>query len=126
MIVNGSQIKTITDQGLTYTDENGEEKFINFFTCYENYLQRYLNQEAWEWFKQNNSKTDADWDDYVDHTKSWKEVARRNILTFPWGDGPFIEFHTEPLTRFKFANEDEFYRVRYEVEKTGWVTFDLS
>lgn len=43
--MDSKQIQYITESGLTYLDENGEENFIDFALCYENYLKKYLSPE---------------------------------------------------------------------------------
>src|SRR5579871_3990594 len=108
-ILNGSHIRGVTAQGVIYVDDSEEEVFIDFAKCYENYVNISLNSEMWERHKQLNNQTDADWDRYVERVKRWREVGRRNGLTPPWADGPFIEFHTEPPVRFKFASHDEIF-----------------
>jgi len=125
-MISSTQIRSLTSEGISYEDEHGVEQFINFSQCYQNYLERELTDERWEQIKQLNRKTDNDKEAYIASVKEWKQVAIRNVLEPPWADGPFIEFHTKPPVRFKFASIDQFYEVRNVIENNGWVTFDLS
>jgi len=123
--LDGEQIRRLTKQGIWYEDD-GREQFIDFTTCYENYVQESLSHEAWERIKKANNKSDADWEDYVDRTRRFKYIGDRNILTPPWADGPYIEFYTTPPIRFKFETEEMFQKVRNYIERTGWRTGDRS
>ena len=119
-------ILAITSEGLIYRDEHGNEHSIDFAECFANYVRRCLSPERWERYMQANQETDADWGAYVERVNRWREVAVRNILPPPWADGPYIEFYTDPPTRFKFATEEEFQQTRQAIELAGWTTFDQS
>lgn len=123
--LDGEQIRRLTKQGIWYEDD-GKEQFIDFTTCYENYVQESLSPESWERIKKANNKSDADWEDYVDRIRRFKYIGDRNILTPPWADGPYIEFYTTPPIRFKFETEAKFQKVRNYIERTGWRTGDRS
>jgi hypothetical protein len=125
-MLNGERVRSVTAQGLTYVDDEGVEKFIDFAQCYENYVKEMLSSARWDKIKAANNKTDADWDNYVERTKKWREVGRRNILTPPWGDGPFVELYTEPPTRFQFDSEEAYREITGAIRETGWRTADLS
>jgi hypothetical protein len=122
-IIDGSQIREITSQGIRYMDADGEEQFIDFAACYDNYVKERLSPERWALYKELNPKADNDWDHYVERIKSDKEVAQRNILSSRF---PYIEFYTQPPTRFKFASEEAYREVRQAIEEAGWRTGDLS
>ncbi len=123
--LDGEQISRMTKEGLWYKDEE-QEKFIDFETCYEKYVEEFLNPEMWEKIKKANNKSDDDWEDYADGIRRFKYVGDRNILTPPWADGPYIEFYTQPPIRFKFVTEKQFQRVRSYIERAGWRTGDRS
>ncbi|MBC7812673.1 MAG: hypothetical protein H7175_16070 [Burkholderiales bacterium] len=123
--LGGEQIRSLTKQGIWYEDD-AIERFIDFTMCYENYVQESLSPERWESIKKFNHKSDADWEDYADRIRRFKYVGDRNILTPPWADGPYIEFCTTPLIRFKFATEAAFQKVRIYIERSGWRTGDKS
>ena len=125
-IVSGDQIRDITADGLVYLDENGDTVFIDFSVCYENYMRRFMNPQSLDRIKEVNHLDDEGMKKLIERRKDWKEVASRNVLTPPWADGPYIEFHAEPPIRFEFTTKDEFWKVRSTIEQFGWKTFDLS
>ena len=124
--MDGKQIKDVTPEGITYLDNDGNEQFIDFAQCHTNYVQKKTSPEYWEKMKQLNNWTDANWESYIEEVKGWKEIGKRNILEMPWGDGPYIEFHTEPSIRFKFASKEEYGKVMTAIMQTEWKTFDQS
>jgi hypothetical protein len=126
MIMDGSQIKSVSAEGLSYIDQAGEEIFIAFSDCYENYVKRRLTPEIWQRYQELNRKYADDWDSYVAWVRERHEVGIRQVLTPPWADGPYIEFHTEPPTRFQFRTEEEYSQVLLVIHEAGWQTFDQS
>lgn len=124
--MNGKQIREITAKGLLYVDDNGEEQFIEFSDCYDNHLSRYTNPERLEIIKQVNNFDDEQLAKSIERKKQYKAIGDRQILSPPWGDGPYIEFYTDPPLRFNFDSEDEFSEVRSEIENGGWTTYDCS
>ena len=71
-------------------------------------------------------KTDADWDKYVERTKTFKQIGARNSLTLPWADGPYIEFYTNPRIRFKIETREEWEKIVDTVGDAGYRLFDQS
>src|SRR5262249_11111443 len=127
--MNGKQIKSVMAEGLLYIDDNGDEVNIDFSACYNNYLQKAISPQYIQRMKELNPT--FRWDDegvrqYIEKRTAWREVAKRNVLGPSWGDGPYIEFYTEPPTRFNFSTADEYRKVSSEIERHGWRTFDLS
>jgi hypothetical protein len=53
-------------------------------------------------------------------------VAVRNIIGDPCGTAPYMEFLTEPMTKFVFNRKENFRELRWLIEEKGWLTFDLS
>lgn len=96
-----SAIKNIFKASLEYIDENDDIQVVDFATC---------NQNSVKIFKSDSSKY----------------IAYRNVIGDPIGTAPYIEFFTEPLTKFIFSNEEEFDKLRAQIEQAGWLTFDLS
>ena len=92
-------IKNVTEFGLEYIDEKGNTKFIDFKFCSQN---------------SNNLLNNP------------KYVAQRNILGYPWVTPPYMDFFTEPLTKFVFNSKENFHELRGQIEEAGWLTFDLS
>jgi hypothetical protein len=111
----------ITSEGLTYVDENGERQFIDFAVCYQRYLDKWNDPTHVKRFKAANStNSEAELEASLKRIRAHKEIGRRDFSV------PYIEFYTEPPTRFYFSNRDEFYKVRYLVTKAGWKTFDWA
>ena len=92
-------IKNVTELGLEYIDENGNPKFIDFKICRQNSVE-ILNSPEF--------------------------VAVRSIIGYPYGTAPYIEFFTEPLTKFVFNRKEIFRGLHMQMKETGWLTFDLS
>lgn len=130
--MDGKRIQSITEKGITYLDENGAEKFIDFAVCSENDIRKHLQPAYLARYKELNKLTDEDLENAIEKFKQSKVVADRNILGTPtednvWGNGiPYIEFYTEPPCRFEFENEKAFRHVQYTIAEWGWMTFDLS
>ncbi|MEO8607177.1 MAG: hypothetical protein ABI690_04815 [Chloroflexota bacterium] len=124
--MDGKRIKAITSVGISYLDDEDFAQFIDFAECYANYARKQTSPETWERLKQVNNKSDADWEWHIERVQKWKEIGARQPLTPPWADGPYIEFHTDPPIRFKFATKDEYQEVMTAITHTGWKTFDQS
>jgi|GEM_PF-1478558 len=124
IILDGSQIRSVTAQGIAYIDDSGAEQFIDFAQCYESYFEEFkkprLTPEAWERYKARNPASPQDWASYVERMKRFKGVGARNI------SAQFIVFYTEPRIRFNFATQDEWWTVRLGIEKARWRTIDLT
>jgi hypothetical protein len=118
--MNGKLIRDITEQGLVYTDESGNEVFIDFSACYANYVKRNTRPEHLKQMREGNHWNDADEKRYIEQLSEWREVAARGEDGFPWSkypaNGPCIEFYAEPPIRFVFETEDEFQRIW----RTNW------
>lgn len=104
------QIRNVTEKGLEYVDENGDDQYIDFEACYENFLNT-LHFDL-----EDNPEQQRE------INKKWKRVGQRDFSGHP----PYIEFFTDPVARFEFASIDEFHQLRYQVEKAGWRTIDLA
>jgi hypothetical protein len=129
LIIDGQRVKSITAQGLLYSNDDGTDTYIDFLACYNNYLQKVTSHEHIERMKELNPGFQWDTEsikDYIKTRTKWREIAKRNVLGPPWDDGPYIEFYTEPPTRIKFATQAEYGAARYVLEGAGWRTFDLS
>jgi len=112
------KIKKVTAEGIIYINELGEDSFVDFKKCNENWIQyrkrtENLNDEAIEQIKKND-----------------RYVGQRNICS----NSKFIEFFTYPkFTRFEFQetaeNQDSeklFSDLKNNITLVGWNTLDLS
>lgn len=116
----------LTAQGISYLDDEDDEQFIDFQQCYENHLADMASDSVWQVVKELNKKTDVYRDEYIQRLRNAKQIGDRNILTFPWEDGPYIEFYTIPPIRFKFGSVDEWSTILNGIRRAGWRTFDHS
>jgi hypothetical protein len=105
-------IKTISYNGLSYIDEDGIDKFVDFKECNENWIQYRKRSE-----KLTDEKVES-------IRRNDKYVGKRDICAQPC----FIEFFTRPFTRFEFEDsaEEAFIQLKNEIISAGWTTLDLS
>lgn len=125
--MDGKNIREVTSKGISYIDDAGQEQFIDFEACYQNYLKRFDDPEYIERFRQMSKLGDKELKDSIRRLKEWRQIGARTVLGPPWEDGPYIEFHTEPPIRFQFeTREGMFDLIIHTARKAGWLTFDLS
>jgi predicted RNA-binding protein with RPS1 domain len=124
-------IKNVTELGLEYIDENGNPKFIDFKICRQNSVE-ILNYTGLglEYSDENGNPKFIDFkicrQNSVEILNYPEFVAVRNIIGYPYGTAPYIEFFTEPLTKFVFNRKEIFRGLHMQMKETGWLTFDLS
>ncbi|MBZ0289270.1 MAG: hypothetical protein K8I30_16745 [Anaerolineae bacterium] len=121
-VMDGTRIKDITSEGITYLDDDGNEQFIDFAACFANYMQKVTSPEYCERMKQLNNWSQEDWEAYLQRMRNWKRVGQRDFGAKP----PYVEFLTDPVIRFEFETMDEFYQVSGRVRKVRWNTMDLA
>lgn len=134
--IHSSQIREISEKGISYLDDSGEEGFIDFENCYQNFLKRCLSLEAYEkHIELNPSNHHKTYEEYVGWIKSMNEIGRRNVCGRQYSfddnvtsesDNPYFEFFTNPLSVVECDNQDEYWKVRKGFEKHGWRTQDMS
>ena len=111
-------IKNITTEGLLYIDETGQEGFVDFKHCNDNWIQ---------YRKRTEQLNDISVDDLKKHDIC---VGQRDTCAQPC----FIDFFTHPkFTRFEFkeiSSSEElgysFNRLQQAIIAAGWNTLDLS
>jgi hypothetical protein len=100
------EITNVTSEGLTYIDDEGNPRFIDFETCLQNYMVR--------WEK----------DGITDEAKAfWRKVKNVGIR-FSFREPPLIVFYTEPRVYFEFPTKADFYKVLSMIKRAGWRTND--
>ncbi len=104
------KVESIFDEGLEYIDDSGNKQWIDFNACYNEYLRQ--REALGELYTAERREID----------KKWRRIGNRDLSASP----PFIEFFTQPVTRFNFDSDDEFHKVRFQIKKAGWRTFDLG
>lgn len=117
---NKKRIVNITQQGIRYLDETGAEYLIDFDTCRRNWVA---------YVSQGTDFTPKEMTDAETVCIGW-----RNSIAQP----PYIEFFTEPRTRFEFLEtlfdrifdrdkcRRNFQTLQQKILDAGWKTLDLS
>lgn len=125
--MDGSQIREITVEGIEYVDDEGELRFIDFAICHENYVEKYGRTDYVKKYKETLGKnvSDEEFEKVMERARSLRGVGARQILGPPWADGPYIEFFTEPPTRFE-VTEEEYNQILGKMYLLGLLTFDRS
>src|SRR5689334_7023715 len=118
--MDGKRIQKITAEGLTYLDDDGKEQFIDFEACYQSHFTNFMKPENLQRFKEINSLNDEKLQESIERHRAWKEVGIRQVLGQPWDDGPYLELHTDPPIRFKFATKEDYSFVVGSIHKLGW------
>ena len=110
------KIIQITHSGIEYVDSTGNNHFIDFEVCKEN------------WNNYSLESQDFEFSDTFDVQKS-RCIGRRNSL----GNPLFIEFFTEPITRFEFRYTffrrkamKAYFALYQAIIKAGWQLFDMT
>jgi hypothetical protein len=133
--INAKQISKISAEGITYTDDDGSEGFIDFGECYQNYLKVRLAPENLKRLQELNFIPDDKMPEKIERIKAWKEIGRRNILgnekgyglaTDPKLDKPYFVLHQEPPIAIECDDKDEFRKLKQEFDNHGWRTFDIT
>jgi hypothetical protein len=127
IVIKGSQVNEIRQDGITYLDDAGQEQFIDFEACYQDYLAGRLSPKAIQDFQQMNRIADEDMPAHIERIKKWREVGKRNVL----GDDierrlPYIVFYTSPRIRIEFDHREKYDEVIYLLRKSNWHTFDMT
>jgi hypothetical protein len=100
---NFSAIIHVSEAGIEYVDEYEDTRFIDFDVCS-------LNAPK-----------------YLQYSAALHHVARRNeVKGWPENSVYYVEFFTEPPTKFVFDNEDDVARLCWRVEQMGWGVLGLS
>jgi len=106
-------IVKVTSEGIHYISQSGQQTFLDFNDCNENWLLY-------------RKKTDLLNDEQLlTLRKKDKTIGQRDISD----KQKFIEFFTRPFTRFVFSipeQEEAYKELRDSIREFGWTTFDLS
>ena len=134
IVIQDSQITSITKEGIHYTDDAGNAAFIDFHSCYLNYLRPRL---TYDWYKriiELNPSRDITPQSHVDRITGYKQVGRRNSIggfigyipnVIYEGTGkPYFIFHTEPETIIETESEDGFWNIVKQVAQYDWQLWD--
>jgi hypothetical protein len=103
------KITNITSAGVTYTDEEGNEQFIDFEVCLQNYIkthEKYLGDRV----------TDED----REFWQKAKYVGVRYALSTP----PSVAFYLIPPIHFEFLTREGLDEILIGIKRAGWRTND--
>lgn len=103
------EITKITQDGIDYIDDEGNQQFIDFEVCFQNNLK--------EKEKSTGSRNPEE------RRKLYQRMKYVGVR-YTFGEPPSIVFYTVPPTEFKFPTLDELYEVAYGIKKMGWKTND--
>ena len=124
-------IKQISREKIIYLDNDGVSKEINLFDCSKNWVEHYNPDDYMGWEGKPAPK--------ITFEKN-KCVGERNWFA----DKPYYEFYSTPKIRFEINPQKrffdcfrrdwrhkqkyhtEFHSITTELEKSGWITFDLG
>jgi hypothetical protein len=99
------EITSITPNGIHYADEAGNPQFLDFETCYQNFLRAEQKRIGAR---------------FTDEVRAVYEKNKNVGIRFDNGNPPSIAFYTVPPTTFKFPTLDSIWDVVYRVKKAGW------
>jgi hypothetical protein len=108
-MVDSKQIQSVTTPGIIYTDDNGNEKFIDFSECYNTWL-KWLTPQA-------RSEREIQW---------WRSQKQVGEISWYDDDEDFqfvVEFYDKVSTSFVFKDEKVF-SFQETVQNAGWSLFD--
>jgi hypothetical protein len=106
-IVTSDRIRSVTASGILYIDDHGRFEFVDLEACYQRWFD-------WQYTDRNRTP---------DRDRSVREVGARDADP----DSLFIEFYTEPHTRFTFDSYEELCAFRLRMWKLGgFDTYDLT
>ncbi len=124
IIFDRERILNISHKGLEYIDDEGNQNSIDFAVCRRNWV-RYVN-ESGEFGTANLSENDS-------LCVAWRDISHRP---------PYIEFFTEPRTRFEFIAPtgifgrlfgrlfrrwlSDFHYLNSKILEARWQSYDLS
>ncbi|MEL6273361.1 MAG: hypothetical protein AAFR22_26390 [Chloroflexota bacterium] len=129
-IIEYSQVKDVTEDGLTYTDKEGNDHSINFEEIYKKYLEPRITRDAYSDFQKHNPTRIESFEQFVERQKRRRVIAQRNVLGEQSGEIPgglpWVKFHTEPTLVIRFANHHEYDRLLGQLRVNRWHTVDLT
>lgn len=116
------QVQAITPAGITYLDNEGLSKFIDFAEWFQTNLEQALSAPI---MTELMAK-------YVKQLKQVGEINYLGDIDGPAQDGSFIFsapyalFYDSQNTLFEFADQQECAAFHQRVTDVGWYLFDLS
>lgn len=103
------EITSITSDGISYSDDEGNLQYIDFKSCHQNFL---IDEEK-TWGS-----------DYTEDRKEFYQASKYVGIRLTFRVPPAIEFYTVPRTNLEFPTRERLYEVAYKIKKAGWRTRD--
>ena len=103
------EITTITPNGIHYIDEEGNPQFLDFETCYQNFLMDMRKRMGVQYMGE-----------HIEFYKTHKSVGFRHAFRKPL----LLWFYTVPPTEFEFPTEESFWEIVSWIKKAGYRTTD--
>lgn len=124
MAIDGARIQRVTQEGLFYLDESGEEAFIDFAECCERRLAEFMRPENLKKFREANpGSTKEELDESIEGQKNWKIVGYCDTSMTPH----YLTFYADPSIHFEFSTLAELLQVRAFMRRNGrWITRNFS
>lgn len=128
IVIQDNQITSITKQGIHYTNDAGDDVFIDFHTCYLNFTLPQMTYKAFMRHKEINNGAGRNLGRYIHRFVHSKEVGRRNsdgiFSKYEKTGKPHITFYTEPMTVFEFDSIQNFWKIAGITRRSRWHLFD--
>jgi len=120
--MDSKQIQEITAEGILYTDNDNNKKFIAFEDCFNTFLK-------WEFSVPIITQKKAE---LIRAVKQVGEIDYIGEKLEPWitestnVNQPYVLFYDDKLTTFEFAEQNECAEFHKKVTQSGWNLFDRS
>ncbi len=101
------QITSVTMTGINYVDDGGNPQFIDFETCYQNFLMDQRRRLGSQYMDAH--KEFYDW---------YKSIGFRSAFTMR------LWFYADPPVEFEIPTEDSFWQILMGIKKAGFRTTD--
>ena len=131
IIIQDSQISSITKEGIHYIDDAGNAGFIDFHSCYLNYLHPRLTYEWYMRIKELNPSMNISLKSYIARFTLSKTIGSRNSWGYIGsydsykGTGkPYLTFYTEPVTMIEFDDKANFWNALATIGRRTWHIWD--
>lgn len=113
--MDSKQIQEISPDGLTYIDDGGKKKFIDFTDCFNTFVK---------WESHSIFATER----MVERAKESRQVGKVSYYGgIDTGEGgPCAMFYDNQFTTFEFSGHEECLEFHQRILDVGWTLFDIS
>jgi hypothetical protein len=125
MAIDGARIQRVTSEGLFYLDDDGEERFIDLEAIHQQKLAKFLDPKSLRQYQAKNALNDHELERAIEARKATKDVGDwippHNAGSVVIFYTCYIDFDTEPPTRFAFDLLSEHTdRIDAHLKQHGW------